>query len=71
MSVIKIMIEENFSSVLHVWKICGRFGISTKKTTGEEDISAEVQKILDVHHVCLKTFHKKPFLRCDCFSTSK
>jgi hypothetical protein len=57
MSVTKILIEDNFSSVLPVWKKCGRFVISTKKkSTGVEDISSEVPKYLDIHHVCLKTF---------------
>ncbi len=40
---------------------------SQKKSTGIEDISAKVLKFLDVHHVCLKTFHETPYLRCDCF----
>jgi hypothetical protein len=30
-SVTKIFIKDNFLSVLSVWKICGRFGIFTKK----------------------------------------
>jgi hypothetical protein len=68
MSVTKILIKDKFLSVLDAQKICGRFGIFTKKKPkGEEDISAEVPNFLDVHHVCLKTLYETPFLRCDCF----
>ncbi len=30
------------------------------------DISNQVPKFHDVHHVCLKTFFKQQFLKCDC-----
>ncbi len=46
------------------WKV---WNFHQKKSTGVEDISSEVPKFLDIHHVCLKTFRKTPFLRCDCF----
>jgi hypothetical protein len=37
-----------------------------KKSTDVEDISSEMQQFSDIHHVCLKTFCKTPFLRGDC-----
>jgi hypothetical protein len=36
-----------------MWKV---WNFHHKKSTGVEDISSEVPKFLDVHHVCLKTF---------------
>ncbi len=36
-------------------------------SNGEENSSDMVSKYLDVSHVCVKTFHKTPFLRCDVF----
>jgi hypothetical protein len=59
MPVTKNFIKDNFSSVLHVWKICGRFGIFTKKSIGVEDIYTEVPQFLDIHHVCLIFFAKQ------------
>jgi hypothetical protein len=48
-----------------MWKV---WNFHQKKSTGVEDITSEVPKFLDVHHVCLKTFRNTPFLRCDCFA---
>jgi hypothetical protein len=47
-----------------MWKA---WNFHQKNSTGVENISSEVPKFLDVHHVCLKKFHETPFLRCDCF----
>jgi hypothetical protein len=47
-----------------MWKV---WNFHQKKSTGVKDISSEVPKFLDVHHVCLKTFCETPFLRRDCF----
>jgi hypothetical protein len=38
-----------------------------KKSTGVEDISSEVPKYLDVHHVCLETFLQNTSLEVPLF----
>jgi hypothetical protein len=64
---IKTLTEE---CILIVWLFLmkiGCFGISMMRNVIDyTDISNQVPKFHDVHHVWVKTFLEQQFLKCDC-----